>query len=104
MTAQAGQLLFALLKTPALGQINRLVPRIPGVSPIRRAASGIRLPVASPTLVIDSRRPIPCRIIDLVLAAARIDMGLPRPMTNLAIHPWLSRHNRPTRRHLGHPG
>lgn len=104
MTSQTRELLFALLKTPALGQINRLVPHIPGVSPIRRTASGIRLPVASPTLVIDCGGPVPRWVVDLVFAPARLYMRFAWPMANLAIHAWLSRHNRPTRRHLRHPG
>lgn len=92
MAGKAGELASALLEAPALRQIERLVPCIPRIIPVRFGFARL-LSVAGATELVQLGGAHPLRIADRVLGAAALDVPFAGTVAGLATDTGLERND-----------
>ena len=90
VTRKARQPAATLQETAALRQVQRLMPRIPRIVPVRELFGSGYFAMAGPAEVIHFNRAHPFGIVN---GRLRLRVAFPRTMTRLATHTRLGRHN-----------
>ena len=90
VTRKARQLASALQETAALRQVQRLMPRIPRITPVGELLRSGYFAMAGPAEIVHFNRAHPFGIVNRRL---RLRVAFPRTMTRLATHTRLGRHN-----------